>query len=149
MLNISPPPYYPESYFQNPRMWIGAAGCVTPLHKDSSDNFSLQIFGTKRWVLFPVRDYPYLYLRQPRPDTYPGFSCSQVDVRKPEYDRFPLYRHACGLEVEVNAGEVLYVPAGWSHYVETVSTSLMVNYWIRSDRLPACLEQAADHGTDS
>jgi hypothetical protein len=141
MLGISSPSYYSGSDFRPPRMWIGSGGCTTPLHKDSSDNFSLQIFGTKRWVMFPVRDYPFLYLEQPKPKDFPGFSCSRVDVGSPDHERFPLFHCAQALEVEVSAGDTLYLPAGWSHYVETLSNSMMVNFWMSAQRLPACLER--------
>lgn len=148
MLGISPPPYYAESDLLTPRMWIGSAGCTTPLHKDSSDNFSLQMFGTKRWLLFPVRDYPFLYLEQPKPEAFPGFSCSQVDVRSPDHALFPLFHRARALEVIVSAGDTLYLPTGWSHYVETLSTSMMVNYWRGAQRLPACLEGSSPPRSD-
>jgi len=141
VLGLRAPPYYSASDLRSPRMWLGPKGSITPLHKDGSDNFSLQVFGTKKWVLFPVRDYPFLYLKQPNARAQPGFACSRIDIRKPDHERFTLYRSARPLEVEVNAGETLYLPAGWSHYVETLTSALTVNYWVNNQhRRPACLE---------
>jgi hypothetical protein len=31
--------------------------------------------------------------------------------------------------VTLNAGEVLYLPKKWGHFVVNVETSLMVNFW--------------------
>ena len=33
----------------------------TALHHDSTDNFALQLMGTKRWSLFPPPDARFLY----------------------------------------------------------------------------------------
>ena len=119
--------------------WATAA--ITPLHKDGSDNFSLHIFGSKRWMLLPVRDFPLLYMTEQNPHSFPGFACSCV-CRTPNFELFP-HRFARPLSVEVKAGEILYLPAGWSHYVETLGPTLMVNYWVDNrHRLPAYLESA-------
>jgi hypothetical protein len=140
-LELRRPPYYKVSDLRAPRMWLGPKGCITPLHKDGSDNFSLQIFGSKKWFLFPVKDYPFLYLSEPEPRTLPGFACSEVDLSNPDYERFPLFRRAIPVVVEIDAGETLYLPAGWAHYAETLSTALTINYWVDNRRrLPASLE---------
>ena len=34
------------------------------------------------------------------------------------------------LTFELGKGEMLYLPAGWSHFVETVEPSLMINFWM-------------------
>jgi len=114
--------------FEQPVFWLGGMGSATPLHKDSTDNFAFQICGTKRWILFPVRDIPFLYME--RPLQYTDFATSQVDPKNPRLDRYPLYSNAKSVVVDVKAGEMLYLPAGWAHYVENVSMSLMVNYWV-------------------
>jgi hypothetical protein len=35
----------------------------------------------------------------------------------PDYEKYPLFKHAKGLVCEVNAGELLYVPSKWWHQV--------------------------------
>jgi hypothetical protein len=142
ILGIASSRYCSSSDLRSPHLWLGSAGCITPLHMDGSDNFAIHLFGRKRWILFPVKDYPYLYMNQPNPRSFPGFACSHVDVRDPDYESFPLYRLACPLEVEIGPGEALYLPAGWAHYVESLSASLMVNYWTGSRRRPVCLENS-------
>jgi len=113
---------------EQPAFWLGVTGSVTPLHKDSTDNFAFQVCGTKRWILFPVRDIPFLYMERPLQHT--DFATSQVEPKNPQLDRYPLYSNARSIVIDVNAGEMLYLPAGWAHHVENQTTSLMVNYWM-------------------
>lgn len=125
-LGAGVPSCAPSAALEPPAMWLGPAGTVTPLHKDSSDNVAMQLFGVKAWTLFPVRDAPHLQLE--RVSSAPGFSdfaVSRIDLR---HDAVPA--NTGPLRVEVSAGELLYIPAGWSHFVENVTASLMVNYWI-------------------
>lgn len=123
-----PPPHALENDLEAPSLWVGPAESCTPLHKDSADNFSMQRFGCKRWTLFPVGDAPRLALGRVL-DTpgFTDFAISAIDLRHelPPTDAVPIV-------VEVHAGEVLYVPAGWSHFVQAVgpSPSLTINAWV-------------------
>ena len=122
------PPCFGEGSMEPPAFWLGGKGCVTPLHKDSTDNFAYQICGSKRWILYPIRDIPFLYMDKPFAHT--DFATSCIDPRNSGTREFPLFSNAKSVVVDVHAGELLYLPAGWSHYVENRSLSFMVNYWI-------------------
>ena len=52
-LGVPFPMFYPEYFFNDPRMWMGKKGTVTALHKDIPDNFSFAYFGAKEWLLYP------------------------------------------------------------------------------------------------
>ena len=47
----------------------------------------------------------------------------------PDYQRFPKARDVTFLRVTLEAGDLLFLPEGWFHQVESVSTSLSVNFW--------------------
>ena len=64
-LGVPFPMFYPEYFFNEPRMWMGKKGTVTALHKDIPDNFSFAYFGAKEWLLYPPADFPYLYMIHP------------------------------------------------------------------------------------
>jgi hypothetical protein len=69
-LNIDNPfPEFTEN-FQSPNCWIGPKGSTTPLHKDSTDNFSIQLIGVKPWILFSVREIDKLGLQKTRYGNY-------------------------------------------------------------------------------
>ena len=130
VLNVTPPSFGDNS-IEPPAFWLGAGGGVTPMHKDSTDNFAYQICGTKRWTLFPVRDIPFLYMDRPLENS--DFATSSVDPMNPNLNEFPLFANARSVVVDLMAGEMLYLPAGWAHHVENLSTSLMINYWMSRD----------------
>lgn len=124
------PSFYPQSLFEPPTVWLGASGCITPLHRDSSDNFAIHLAGTKRWTIFPPHDAPFLYMSSVAASLGGDFATSSVDLRRPDLTLFPLFRQARAITFEVGASETLYLPMGWSHFVENVTPCLMVNHWL-------------------
>ena len=43
--------------------------------------------------------------------------------------RFPLFADAEYVEGVLHAGECLYIPIGWWHFVESLEVSFNVSYW--------------------
>ncbi|WP_353404032.1 cupin-like domain-containing protein [Duganella hordei] len=111
-----------------PRFWVGPAGTVTPLHCDYDDNIFAQIWGTKRIFLSPPHHDEFLYPREANAILFG----SPFDPEAPDFDRFPLARQATMIEVIVNPGDMLYVPAGWYHQVRALTFSLSSNRWARA-----------------
>ena len=50
-------------------MWLGPGGATTHTHYDISYNFYAQIYGVKRFVLWPPEEHQNLYLY---PFLHPG-----------------------------------------------------------------------------
>lgn len=111
-----------------PRFWIGPAGTVTPLHCDYDDNIFAQVWGSKRIVLSPPHHDEFLYPKEANAILFG----SPFDPEAPDFDRFPLARQATMIECVVNPGDMLYVPAGWYHYVRALTFSLSSNRWARA-----------------
>jgi hypothetical protein len=111
-----------------PRFWLGPAGTVTPLHCDYDDNVFAQIWGTKRIFLAPPHHDEFLYPREANAILFG----SPFDPEAPDYERYPLARQAATVEVIVNPGDMLYVPAGWYHQVRSLTFSLSSNRWARA-----------------
>ena len=118
--------------------WLGPASAITPLHKDSSDNFVIQVLGVKAWTLYPVRDIPLLDMHCPTPTDAPDFYISRIDLRRPQLEEMCAFLKAKSVSVLTCPGDILYIPAGWVHYVNCVQFSLTVNYW-RKPELPPFL----------
>jgi len=111
-----------------PRFWLGPAGTVTPLHCDYDDNIFAQIWGTKRIFLAPPHHDEFLYPNEANAILFG----SPFDPEAPDYEKFPLARQAATVEVIVNPGDMLYVPAGWYHQVRALTFSLSSNRWARA-----------------
>lgn len=111
-----------------PRFWVGPAGTVTPLHCDYDDNIFAQVWGTKRIFLAPPHHDEFLYPSEANAILFG----SPVNPEAPDFDQFPLAREASLVEVIVNPGDMLYVPAGWYHYVRALTFSLSSNRWARA-----------------
>jgi hypothetical protein len=123
-----------------PRFWIGPARTVTPLHCDFDDNIFAQIWGRKRIFLAPPHHGAQLYAREASPLLF----ASPVDPEAPDFDKFPLARDASLVEIIVEPGDMLYVPAGWFHQVRALTFSLSSNRWARG--VPLALQGTVARG---
>ncbi|WP_312440054.1 cupin-like domain-containing protein [Janthinobacterium sp.] len=127
-----------------PRYWLGPAGTVTPLHCDYDDNLFAQIWGSKRIFLAPPHHDEFLYPREANAILFG----SPFDPEAPDYERYPLARQAALIEVLVEAGDMLYVPAGWYHQVRALTFSLSSNRWARAVPLALLDDAAVRAGVD-
>ena len=110
--------------FDQPRLWLGAKGSLTPLHYDTRDNLIGQYIGRKHFTLFPPSQIRCLYTHG-----YAPARSSVADPRRQDLNRYPRFAEARSVEFTLNAGEILYLPARWSHFVVNLEISLMVNFW--------------------
>jgi lysine-specific demethylase 8 len=106
-----------------PNLWFGSAGVGTQLHYDEGINIFAQIYGVKKFVVYPPGESYNLY---PHPD---GSPLSQIDFNNPDLEAFPRFSEAQNLVITVDPGWILLLPPFWWHYVEAQSTSISVNEW--------------------
>eukprot|EP00164_Ancoracysta_twista_P008280 GFYU01011922.1.p1 GENE.GFYU01011922.1~~GFYU01011922.1.p1 ORF type:complete len:552 (+),score=78.44 GFYU01011922.1:220-1656(+) len=120
--------------------WFGSALASTPCHYDTySINWHAVIYGCKRWTLYSPDQTDGMY---PTRVPYEESSVfSQVDVSDPDYGTYPRYSaaHRNRLVVDVKAGELLYIPKHWWHFVECKTTTISINNWTD---LPQCVLDA-------
>jgi lysine-specific demethylase 8 len=60
--------------------------------------------------------------------TLPLGGC-QIDVERPDLERFPLFAQAQGEELVLEAGEMLYLPPHYWHFVRSLSVSFSISFW--------------------
>ena len=121
--------------------WIGCQGTVTPLHFDTCHGLLAVVQGTKRVTLFPPEDTMYLYRDAPNSDNPHSSQCDYEIWRDgsgshPRYpskqgatsyrSKFSRMEETSPVEILVNEGEMLYIPPGWWHVVENVTSTMSV-----------------------
>ena len=121
-------PYVPSNLLTSNNLWLGYGGNRVNLHYDLFHNINAQIIGKKHWIIFPPQQSSLLY---PNPWYSRFFWCSRVNIEQPNYEQFPLFKSAQPIEVIVEPGEVLFLPAGWWHSPIGVGFNVAVNFWWR------------------
>ncbi|CAG9826136.1 unnamed protein product [Diabrotica balteata] len=109
-------------------VYMGPNGTWTPFHVDvfSSYSWSANIFGKKRWIIFPpgseeilrnsFGDLPY----DVEAKESVSFRSSQASTKSKK----------C-IEVIQNPGEAIFIPSGWYHQVHNVTYAISVNHnWV-------------------
>ncbi len=109
-------PHSPDDGF----LWIGPAGTRTPFHHDLTNNFMAQIMGSKKINLIAPCESGYVYNH---------LHCySDVGGPAIDYERFPMMENVTISECILAAGEILFLPVGWWHYVEALSPSITMSF---------------------
>ena len=146
------PPLFPEDRYFSSVLRVGSAGVQLWTHYDVSfycllvhvivnwknlnkclglffqvmDNLLVQVRGSKRVILFPPSDAPFLYLD--------GDKSQVTDIDSPDLEKYPLFSQAHRYEVVLGPGEVLFLPALWFHHVTALEFGVAVNiFWKHHD----------------
>lgn len=108
--------------------WFGSAETITPLHYDVVYNISAQVWGRKRFILFPPEQLPCLY---PFPKRSKIAHFSQVNIERPDLVTFPKFKKTQPMECSLEPGEMLYIPPFWWHQVHSLDAAISLNYFWR------------------
>lgn len=136
--------YFPELRAQLPltlegvaepivQAWMGTPSVIA-CHFDAMKNLACCIAGERRFTLFPPEQVENLYVG-PVDLTPAGQAISLVDMRTPDFDRFPKFKAAleAGEQAILQPGDALFLPSMWWHQVEGLAPfNLMVNFWWRT-----------------
>ncbi len=130
--------------------WFGPAWSITPLHHDPYHNILCQVVGNKYIRLYSPHESAKLYPRsssEPAPhlqaanaaelaSTIDMSNTSSVDIAamelSPDEDWDAIYpgvNEIPYVECVLEAGQALYIPVGWWHYVRSCSVGISVSFW--------------------
>ncbi len=146
-------------------LWMGRAdpvrGGASALHHDGSDNVYAVVQGRKRVTLFSPDDSFNLYVDEalaritgpgviePSPlaaGASPNFSPIGALDRADLLALFPRVARARAMTCELLSGQMLYIPAGWWHFVRSFDRSIAINFW--AEPPPVALAGDRHHCSD-
>ncbi len=115
------PSWYHDGILRYAQFFMSATGSRTPLHFDTlcTHNLFFQIHGRKRFILIPPSQRRYCYMR--------GWRWSAVDASAPDERLHPLFRQATPSVLELEPGDMLYMPSETLHEVVTLTPSISFN----------------------
>ncbi|EPQ59252.1 Clavaminate synthase-like protein [Gloeophyllum trabeum ATCC 11539] len=139
-------PWCSEALGRSPEavnVWIGDSRSTTSIHSDPFENIYTVVRGTKHFTLLPPteawclkeRSYPHAtYTRDSptsplklAPTDYPPVSWSSI---KDPDDPSTLSSNAHPIHITLQAGDTLYLPVGWWHYVrQSGDITIALNWW--------------------
>jgi len=122
--DIEVPEYREIGSNGSPRMWMGN-GQIGPLHYDTTANLHGIVFGSKRFRLFPPSQLPLLY---PCSMFSKIPTMSQASLSAPDYARFPRLKKAKPVIVDLAPGDMLFLPPGWWHQVDTPVPTISIDF---------------------
>lgn len=111
-------------------LWLGPGGHTSCLHYDPMDGTLTQLIGQKRIILFPPDQlynlYPISVLSHLRYGLKLRSVYSQVYPDNPDLQAFPRFAQAQQhrYETVLQPGEILFIPAGWWHEVQTLGSDI-------------------------
>jgi len=108
------------SHLEHINFYVSSAGIITNLHVDGKSGAIIQLKGKKRVYLFPKSDIQYAKMHS---RNHPLLRRSQIDgvLDETALRDHPSFQNARGYEVILEPGTWMYIPAGWLHYVESLS----------------------------
>lgn len=106
-------------------LWFGKS-TVTPLHYDSVNNMFAQVYGHKKFIVFSPDDTPSIY---PYPFDSAMPHLAHVDASQPDLTRHPAFANATPLNVDLSAGDLLFLPSFWWHQVLSSDLAISVSFW--------------------
>ena len=129
------PEWIDKKRIYNGNFWLGAGNNKTLLHYDAWDSILLLGQGEKEFFVFSNEESPRMH-------QYSAFNFKALvdgrvlhskirpmDVQEEYREEFSKLK---GLKGTVHAGEVMFVPAGFWHYVESKGINVAVNFFIHT-----------------
>jgi len=103
---------------------FGMNGVIAENHFDQSRNFVALMGGERRYILSHPNQCPLLSLL---PKGHPSARHSAVDWCDPDLEKYPEFAQADGNEVVLQAGDVLYLPTNWFHFIVSLNLNFQCN----------------------
>lgn len=139
--HLSPPAAMSTLKIASRNMWMNRHACSSSIHYDPHHNVLCVVRGVKTVKLWP----PSCGLAM-SPFHALGESANHSSIKLGDKQSTERATAAAGnryLSVALAAGDILFIPIGWWHQVDSAPCTIAVNFWCHASRLPV----AAPHMT--
>ena len=113
------------------RAWLGPRGTVSPTHRDPTHNLLVQAVGSKYVRLYAPSQEHAMYLFSDPKRSNAARADPRDALAEKQARAFPAFSGAPFSDAVLEPGDALYVPPGWFHYVQSVTSSFSVSFWWR------------------
>ncbi len=113
--------WYQEDWYKYVQFFMGGVNSFTPLHFDTlyTHNLFFQIHGRKRFYLIDAKYKEQCYVY--------NWRWAEVNVAQPDLQKHPRFKGVECQVVDLDPGDILYIPAGTLHEVHGLSYSISFN----------------------
>jgi hypothetical protein len=121
-----------------PMLFFGGEDSFTFMHYDIdlANILHFHFQGEKECILYPFGEKKHLYKVPHSLITH-----ESIDFSKPDFEKWPALRNACGYRARLSHGQTLYMPEGFWHYMRYITPGFSMS--MRSlARNPRNLSQA-------
>ncbi|KAL6845470.1 hypothetical protein ACP4OV_024965 [Aristida adscensionis] len=125
--------------FSSINFWMNKAHLRSSTHYDPHHNLLCVLAGCKKVTLWPPSASPFLY---PMPVYGEASNHSSVSIEEPDYSSYTRARYMkeYSERVVLNCGDVIFIPEGWYHQVDSGDLTIAVNFWWKSIIMTQMLE---------
>lgn len=103
---------------------FGMKAVIAENHFDGSRNMVALFGGERRYILSHPKECESLCLYE---KGHPSARHSAVDWSEPNLQEYPKFKNAHSNEVVMQAGDVLYIPTDWFHYIVSLGVNWQCN----------------------
>ena len=127
------PDWIDKSRIWSVNLWVGAGNNKTLLHYDPWDGVLMLVEGKKEFILFPETESSKMYqhsaldFKALNQGAVLHSKIRPLDVQERYREKFSQAR---GYRGTISAGEMIYIPAGFWHYVESSDLNIAINFFL-------------------
>lgn len=112
-----------------PMLFTGGQTSITHMHFDIDLSHILhtQFAGRKKVLLFRPEEQYKLYRKPFEVLSLADFSNYNMEIGKPDYEKFPALKYATGYELIMEHGDTLFMPAGYWHHMEYLDSGFAMS----------------------
>mmetsp|Transcript_31533 Transcript_31533/g.69533 ORF Transcript_31533/g.69533 Transcript_31533/m.69533 type:complete len:347 (-) Transcript_31533:38-1078(-) len=126
-------------------LWFSSGGTKSVIHSDAQQNIHCMFAGEKRWIAWRpdssidtkamgwVKDAEALSKKDPKFKNAYGAFAGHIKALNVDTERFPGWKTLKSWQWTLEAGDCMYLPPRWFHYVEApAQRAISVHVWFQA-----------------